>query len=154
MNFFIPLWGYALSGLLIFSLDRITKWLALSYLEDAYHITDLLSFDLVMNRGISWSLFHSAGNTMFIILTAMIACIIAGLLVHTIVRWHKGYMVVGEVMTLVGGLSNLVDRIVYGGVIDFIVFSFGSWSFPVFNLADCSIVIGIGIMFLSLYKNP
>ncbi len=144
--------GYVLLAVMIFLLDRVTKWLVLLNLEDTYHVTSFLSFDLVMNRGISWSLFHSTSVLIFMVLTAFIACIIVGLTVYTIRRWYQGHMIFGEVLTLSGALSNFIDRIIYGGVIDFIVVSVGGWTWPIFNVADCSIVLGILLMGLMMYR--
>jgi signal peptidase II len=127
-------------------IDRITKWLALNYLDGEYRVSSFLSFDLIMNRGISWSLFHSMNTIVFGVLTTCITLIIGLLIVHTVRRWYAGYSIFGEVITISGALSNLIDRIIYGGVIDFIVVSAGSWSWPVFNIADCCIVLGIAMM--------
>jgi len=145
---------YCCIALVVLILDRITKWYALTYLEDAYQVTSFLSFDLVMNRGISWSLLHSDSHIIFALLTCFIAIIIALLMVHSVRRWHEGYSIMGEVLTLSGALSNFIDRIIYGGVIDFIGISIGWFSWPVFNLADCCIVCGISLMALSLYSSP
>ena len=51
-----------------------------------------------------------------------------------------------------GILGNLIDRILYGYVIDFLSFTFGSYQFPVFNLADMGIVIGIGFLFIEICR--
>ena len=50
---------------------------------------------------------------------------------------------------IIGGvIGNLIDRIFYSGVIDYIGFIFGSYYFPVFNIADICIVLGAGLLFL------
>lgn len=144
--------GYGLLAMGIFLLDRVTKWMALVYLQGEYRINNLISFDLVMNRGISWSMFHSTSQAVFILLSCMITAIIVFLAHYTLMRWHQGELIIGEVLTLAGAISNLIDRVWYGGVIDFIQLSVGSWNFPVFNGADIFIVTGIGIMVLCQYE--
>ncbi|MBI3039032.1 signal peptidase II [bacterium] len=53
---------------------------------------------------------------------------------------------------LVGGaLGNLYDRIVYGFVVDFILFHFGSFDFPVFNIADVAIDLGVALLFIDIF---
>ena len=54
---------------------------------------------------------------------------------------------------LIGGIiGNLFDRIVYGKVIDFLSFKFGTYSFPVFNLADTFICIGIFLLIVDFLR--
>jgi signal peptidase II len=51
-------------------------------------------------------------------------------------------------MILAGGLGNLLDRFLWGGVIDFLDFYIGIWHFPSFNIADVCITCGAGLVFL------
>ena len=54
-----------------------------------------------------------------------------------------------------GALGNLVDRVVFGGVVDFLYLHYGSFSWYVFNLADCAIVAGVGaLLYESLRPRP
>ncbi len=71
---------------------------------------------------------------------------------YTYLRWRKGFWIGGECFVLAGSLSNIVDRIIYHGVLDFILLSFNTWSWPVFNIADMAIVFGVGIMIIQGYK--
>ncbi|MCL4229453.1 signal peptidase II [Candidatus Dependentiae bacterium] len=144
--------GYLGLTVAVIVLDRVSKELALRYLTDSYVVNSYLSFDLVMNRGISWSLFHSAESVGFVTLSLVIMIIISALMMHTLRKWYAGEWIIGEILTLAGALSNVFDRALYGGVIDFIVLSVGDWTWPVFNIADCSIVLGIAIMFVTLYR--
>ncbi|MFA6327404.1 MAG: signal peptidase II, partial [Bacilli bacterium] len=61
--------------------------------------------------------------------------------------------VIGYSLVIGGIIGNLIDRIVYGHVIDFIDFRFGSYQFPLFNIADMCIVIGVFIIVVWLLKN-
>jgi signal peptidase II len=47
-----------------------------------------------------------------------------------------------------GALGNVIDRAIYGAVIDFILLSWKSWSWPVFNLADMAISCGVGLIII------
>ena len=56
---------------------------------------------------------------------------------------------------LCGGIvGNLIDRLAYGHVVDFLDFHFGSYIYPTFNVADSGIVIGVVIYFIYSMKNP
>jgi signal peptidase II len=139
---------YSILFICIIELDRITKYFALRHLADkSIKLHDFLSFDLVFNRGISGGLLHTGSDLAFILLTCFISVIVMILFVYTYYRWRENKSVIGEVMVIAGALSNIIDRIMYKAVVDFIHVSYGSYSFPIFNIADACIVIGVGIMF-------
>ena len=54
---------------------------------------------------------------------------------------------------LAGACSNIIDRFVYCGVIDFIVITIGGWTCPVFNIADVSIIVGVTFMLWINYRD-
>ena len=130
----------------IIALDQATKWLVLTYVKKNITILPFVSFQLVFNRGISWGLFHSNQATQFALVTTAIISIIVLLAWVTINRWKQGKSIFGETLVLAGAISNLLDRFFFHGVIDFILLSYKGWSWPYFNLADMSIVIGVFIM--------
>lgn len=144
------LW-YGLWFTFVFLLDRLTKQWALS-LATTYVVTPFLAFQLVFNRGISWGMLHSDNQIFFSALTACIVIIILLLARHTYMRYKAGRKVFAEIMVLAGAVSNLVDRIVYHGVIDFIHMHLGDWSWPIFNIADTAIVLGIFWMLKEHYN--
>lgn len=140
---------YALVFAIVIILDRITKVWALTNLEYSRQITSFLSFELIFNRGISWGMFNQSGVSVFSSITALIIFITFALTWYAYERMSKGHIILGECMVIAGALSNTIDRFLYQGVIDFILFSYGSWSFPVFNVADCAIVVGVALMFIT-----
>ena len=141
------LFQYIIVFLFCFQIDRITKGLALERAVDRYEINQFLSFELVFNRGVTGGLFGSDSSLLFLLLSLFIACIIVVLAVYTYFRWREDKPILGEVLTLSGAISNLLDRVLYQGVIDFVVLSWGDYTFPVFNIADVCIVLGVAIIF-------
>jgi signal peptidase II len=135
---------YAL--IVLFLIDRGTKFFALHYFTSEYMVNSYLYFQLMFNRGISWGMFNTHHTITFI----SVSC--AVILVTSLMGWYaynrlkQGYTIVGELLILTGSLSNIIDRFWYGGVIDFIGLQYGSWYFPVFNIADAAVVCGIGIL--------
>ncbi len=129
--------NYILS-LLIFILDQLSKRLVLNYLKDIREMPifkNILHFTYVENRGAAFGIMQNK-KWFFIILTILV---IAFIVIYF--REDKGYprvMMIGLSLIVGGAIGNLVDRIVYGFVIDFI--DFRIW--PVFNIADMAIVIG------------
>ncbi|MEX0849256.1 MAG: signal peptidase II [Candidatus Dependentiae bacterium] len=128
----------------IFVIDRLAKFYALRTFVVPHDICELLQFKLVFNRGISWGMFHSENAFFFTFLTLLIVSIICVLIVFTYKCLQEQKAIFAQLAVLAGAISNVIDRIVYGGVIDFIHVHIGSWSWPIFNIADVAIVLGIG----------
>ena len=127
----------------LIALDRISKALVLHYC--APHCT--------FNRGISWGMLNYENSTVFIILTAVVILITAALAIYAFRRWQAGFAIWGEILILAGSLSNIIDRMLYGGVVDFIELRVGSWVGPAFNIADSMVVIGVALMAYELVFN-
>lgn len=125
--------------------DRLLKYAAILY-EPFYKVSSFFSIHFVMNRGISFGLFHATSPALYMILNACIGCIIVLLAVHTYFRCLEEKSVVGESLVLVGAISNYLDRFWYDGVIDFLLLHWGTWHVPVFNVADIYITLGVCIM--------
>lgn len=146
------LFAYVFSAFAIIGLDRITKSWALGLLHELV-VNQFLSFGLTFNRGINWGIFNSTNSIAFIFINIAIAAVIIGMLLYTIACWRHRLSIWGHVFILAGALSNYYDRIMHGGVIDFIVLSAGDWSWPAFNIADAAILFGVGLLAYQHAKN-
>ncbi len=144
--------SYAALFLAVFIADRITKYWVLNYLTSSYPITSFLSFDFLMNRGVAWGFLHFEADGPFLLLSLMIVGVVMLVSSFAYRRLYEENLIIGEVLVISGALSNIVDRILYRGVIDFILFSWRGYSFPAFNIADVCIVLGVGMMFISVYR--
>ncbi|MCE5222733.1 signal peptidase II [bacterium] len=131
-------------GLFVFILiaDRITKYLAVRYLQvKSIHIMPWIDLVYVTNKGIVFGLFSDTKfNLLFLSIASLL--IISILMIY----WFKPIPYPIIAMILAGGVGNLIDRIQYGHVVDFIKIH----QFYVFNVADASITISI-ILFLWFY---
>ena len=133
--------------------DQLSKQYILQHAKEKYYLNALLAFTPpTMNRGIAGGMLQSTGPLGFILLTMLIMLIIAGFAVYTYRRWSVGGTIIGETLVLSGALSNLLDRFLYHGVVDFILLHHAQWSFPVFNVADAAITIGVVLMFLGALR--
>ncbi len=142
---YLPWYG-VLFGLIV-ALDQLTKYCMLMS-GTKYILTSFLSLHVQLNRGISWGMFHSENDHFFFFITFLICCFIGGFVHHTFTRYQEGHIIFAEVAVIAGAFSNLFDRFFHAGVVDFIFFSWRQWSFPLFNLADVAIVIGIFFILL------
>ena len=104
-------------------------------------------FDLVLtcNRGMSFGLFNT-GMGMSVPLFSIAAVAIVGVLVYWLSRVHSDILSSAIGLIIGGALGNVVDRLRFGGVIDFLYFHLASWYWPAFNLADSAICIGVVVM--------
>jgi signal peptidase II len=131
--------------LTIVALDQITKYLIAGSLnpDDSIEIFPFLHIVNVRNIGAAFGSFKNLGSTFFIIISILAIAFVVYLLIKRIYNYFGLSLVLG------GAIGNLIDRILYGKVIDFIDFSVGSFHWPAFNVADSSLTIGIIIIFLT-----
>lgn len=129
--------NYILS-LIVLIIDQVSKILVLKYLKDLREvpiIRNILHFTYVENRGAAFGILQHQ-KWFFIIITALI---VGGIVYYF--RKERDYpkaMMIGLSLIVGGAIGNLIDRVFYGFVVDFI--DFRVW--PVFNIADSAIVIG------------
>lgn len=132
--------------------DQVSKFVISENLDLAQHLPVVEGFfyiSLVKNFGAIFGAFQNA--TFILIIISILSIIIISILLYRskrIFRNRDFWFQLGLVLILGGAIGNLIDRIRLGYVIDFLNFSF--W--PVFNLADSSITIGIGILAFKLFK--
>jgi len=141
--------NFYLTASIVFILDRLTKHLIL--LAD-YHRIELLPFLTlvkVWNRGVAFGLFSSAdaANLIFSLATAF-----ALVVVLYFTRRADTMARIGYGLIFGGGLANLVDRVVFGGVLDFIDLHLGRLHWPAFNVADLAITIGVIVLLFAYTK--
>ena len=130
-------------------LDQATKYLANNFISPSMPVDILPFLNLVnvRNTGTAFGMFRSLGNNTFIIISIIAIAFIFFLLI-------KGKEdPLGLSLILGGAIGNLIDRLFYGSVIDFIDVFVGRFHWPAFNIADSSLTIGIIIIFLtSLFR--
>lgn len=136
-------YSMVLIGMLLFLIDRVTKYAAVRLCVERVLVNQYLAFDLVLNRGVSWSMLHSSSAFYFGVLTLFIICLTLFIGWDALQQARVGKPIIGHILVLAGSVSNIIDRFMYGGVIDFVECSYGSWCWPTFNFADLYIVLGI-----------
>ncbi len=135
-------------GGIVLAVDQYTKFLIMNtfeYQQSADFIKGLIRICYIHNTGGAWGVLE--GHTWVLLamtIAIMVVCVVL------LVKWGAKNKLLFFAMTLVlsGGVGNLIDRVFRGGnVVDFLQFDF--WQeFPVFNVADCAIVIGVGLLML------
>lgn len=129
--------------------DQITKILVVNSLvpgENIEIIKNIFNIIYTNNTGAAFSIL--LGKRIFLI---VVAVLIIGVLLYYIKRnkIEKKIDIIALSFVIGGSLGNLIDRIVRGYVIDFISIKIGNYNFPIFNVADILIVIGVFLLLLS-----
>ena len=136
-------------------LDQFTKLLALAFLQQEPFaiIPGVFEFHFTTNPGVAFGLFP--GNRwIFIGLTSVVVLVILAVLLSGRLRVHHKMLTASGILIVAGGLGNLIDRIFRGEVVDFLYFKL--IDFPIFNLADCYVVVGAALLlifYLFLFKD-
>jgi len=150
-----PAFRVAGTAAAVLMLDLWTKAAALSGLcafKPVPVVPGFFNLTLVFNRGAAFGMFP--GGVSFFIVLALVTAII--------ILWFAAFHVSMPPLTSLalglicgGALGNLLDRIRFGYVIDFLDFYAGHWHWPAFNIADSCLCIGAGLLILqSLRKQP
>lgn len=138
-------------SIIFFILDLISKVIVNNFVSLTESITVINNFFYltnVHNLGAAWSLF--SGQLILLIVVGVAA-------LYFIFRWINDFKNnsknIWAFSLLIGGLlGNLFDRIIYGYVRDFLDFRFGSYNYPIFNLADTFIFCGVILLILAIIK--
>ena len=136
--------GLALAAAVL-AVDQLTKWwIVFTVMQPPRVIEVTPFFNLVLgwNFGVSFGMLNStpAINTW---LLPLLTVAITGGLVYWLFRENRRWTVIGLGLIIGGAVGNLIDRLRVGSVVDFI--DVGPW--PIFNMADSSIVVGMVVLF-------
>ncbi|MGI6264027.1 MAG: signal peptidase II [Acutalibacteraceae bacterium] len=142
------LWFVLAAGALLVGLDQLTKWWAITALTEkpVVLIDGVLELRYSENTGAAWGIFSGARWPLIVLTVALLGVVIWVLLS----RRFRSYRLANIAACLImgGGIGNLIDRIFRGYVVDFIYVKL--IDFPIFNVADCGVVIGAALMLIFL----
>src|SRR5438067_2430681 len=141
-------------------LDQLSKGLLLLHFNESgcvRHQQTLTSFlDLVLtcNSGISFGILNRTGVSALLFSRAAVAVIIV--LAVWLNRVRSSFLAVAIGLIIGGAAGNVIDRMRFGAVVDFLYFHAGSWYWPAINLADSAICLGVAAMLLDglLLRRP
>ncbi|HSH85026.1 MAG TPA: signal peptidase II [Guyparkeria sp.] len=133
-------------SLVVLVADQLSKWAALVGLDYARPLELLPMFNLTLlyNTGAAFSFLadHDGWQRWFFVILAMV--IVSGLLAWlAFVAIEDRRIKVGIAALLGGAVGNVIDRVAYGHVVDFLDFHWAGWHWPAFNVADAAITIGV-----------
>ena len=132
--------------------DQLSKYFVVKNLSigESFNIFSFLDLYLILNTGIAFSFFDDGGvyGRWILVTLVLLVCVYLTYILFT--EKLRKYESVALLMILSGGIGNLIDRTLWGHVIDFIHFYYLNYSFYIFNFADTFITIGVMIYILDL----
>ena len=141
----------SLIGLAVLAIDQLTKYLVVTGMQEGESIPVLGKYFMLTshrNSGAAWGMFQ--GRMLFFYLVTLL---VLGILVYVYVKEAKGNTLLQLALTLLlaGALGNFIDRILFQEVVDFIDVLIVFYDFPIFNIADSALTIGVILMILEFF---
>jgi len=140
---------YIITSLIIVLLDQGTKHLVRTMIRpfETINLLPFLQLVHIRNEGAAFGLFRSIGNVSFIIISIIAIAVVSYLMIREKRDRFNLSLILG------GAVGNLIDRLIYGNVTDFIDVYAGRFHWPAFNVADSALTIGISLIFLAHLKD-
>ena len=142
---------YVLLALGVLIADQMTKWWAQMSLPmaQAIKVTDFLNWFLIYNPGAAFSLLSQADGWQRWFFTVI--GIVAAVVIIWLLQKNTHYRPFCLALSLIlgGAIGNVLDRLLYGAVVDFIDVHYDGWHWPAFNIADSAISIGATLIVIN-----
>ena len=140
--------GWLVLAVVVIVLDQVTKigFDNLLAYGERLGVLPFFDFTLLYNRGAAFSFLASAGGWQRWFFTLL--GIVAIPLLVWLIRRHRDQRLFCAALALIlgGAVGNVIDRVLYGHVVDFLLFYWNDWYFPAFNIADAAITAGAVLM--------
>ena len=137
------IWWLVVAALVVV-FDQISKHWALSLMQlgETIRVTSFFNLHLLYNEGSAFSFLASQSGwqrTLFVVIG-----ILAALFILYEIRKHRDNSKFCFALALIlgGDIGNVIDRLAFGHVVDFLDFHLGTWHYPTFNIEDCGVCVG------------
>lgn len=142
-------WLSIFAAAFVFIIDRLTKLAVISYLnEESRVFAPFFNIVLVRNKGVTFGMFSDIFSPFLLVTIAIVA--VALLIVF--VKKRALYYRLPTAIIIAGAIGNILDRVFYSVVIDFLDFHLYEYHWPAFNIADSAIVVGVIMLFFISYS--
>lgn len=138
---------YYVIAMIIFLVDQGSKWLVKTKMDLGQEISVIGDFFYITshrNRGAAFGILQDQ-RWFFIVITIIVVAALVWY-IQKIKSQADKLLPVALSLVLAGALGNFLDRLLMGEVVDFFKFNFGSYTFPIFNVADSAIVVGVALI--------
>lgn len=148
-------WGWFAGSAAIVVADQLAKWVVLARLApgERREVTEFFNLVLVFNKGAAFSFLAEAGGWQTPILVAF--ALGAALVVSVLLLRSPGRRMfcAGLALILGGALGNVIDRLRFGHVVDFLDLHAAGWHWPAFNVADSAITLGAALLIVESFTH-
>jgi signal peptidase II len=142
-----------LLALVVIVADQVTKVLVLAMLDEPVRVTPFFNLVVVWNRGVSFGMLDSGGTGTPWLLSGLAVAVVIGLVLW-LRRTDQRLTAIGLGLVIGGALGNVIDRIRFGAVFDFLDFHVAGYHWPAFNVADSAICIGALVLLADGLRAP
>ena len=148
---------FSVVALASFVLDQITKVWARAEIQPLGYagkeiVPDFWTMRYSENSGVAFGLFRDLPGGRFILaLVALLMLLVVLFYLRTSLS-RQTALHVGLGFIFGGAVGNLVDRVMFGHVTDFIVWYYKDWDWPAFNIADAALCVGVGLLMIDIYR--
>ncbi len=148
--------GLAVAAMVL-AADQATKWWILEIVRlpevGQIRVLPFLNLTMVWNRGITFGLFAAEAWWHPWVLSGL-ALTVAALLIGWLIRATDRWTAIALGLVLGGAVGNVIDRVRFGAVVDFVDLHAFGWHWYVFNVADSAIVIGVALLLAHALMRP
>ena len=147
--------GLQTAGVL-FVVDQVSKLVIYEVLDAAggfIQVTGFFNLVTVWNYGVSFGMLSGLGDHGAVILS-VVSLVIVAFLINWLRRVDRRALAIALGAVVGGALGNVIDRVRFGAVFDFLDFHVAGWHWPAFNVADSAIVLGVGFIVIDSLFRP
>lgn len=137
--------------LVVIAIDQLTKWIVVKNMDLYEQITVIKNFFWITshrNSGAAWGILQGQMILFYLITVIVIAAIVYYLEKHAA---HSKLLMIGLNFILGGAIGNFIDRLFRKEVVDFLDFDIFTYNYPIFNIADAALVIGVGFVIIATF---
>ncbi len=141
--------GLVIAGAVILG-DQLSKWWVVAKLMPpprGIEITPFFNLVMVWNKGVTFGMFDTASSWTRWGFTGLALAIVVALLLW-LRKVERRWLTASIGLVIGGALGNVIDRVRYGAVADFLDFHIRGYHWPAFNVADSAIMVGVALLFI------
>jgi signal peptidase II len=147
-------WGWLELAATVVVLDQLTKWIVLANIRygETIYVAPFWNWVLTYNKGAAFSFLADQAGWQRWFFTVLALGVSAWIVVMLKKHWHETLLALSLSLILGGALGNVIDRIRFGAVVDFIQWHAAGFYWPAFNIADSAICVGAALMIWDQFR--